>query len=180
MTENVEVKPVEAVKTPPAEEVISVKAQKRYEDDISKWKQEYRTTKDELESVKTKTESEKNELAGKVDTLAKERKAFESKYINAEVKAQAIAAGIRDVEFVKLIESAEIKIDADGNVTGIDKAIKDLKERKPDWFGAEKKSSTSTNASFPNKEKTTVKTARDMTAEEWAKAKPKAMRGNFK
>jgi len=159
---------------------VSQEAQKRFLEDIAKWKSNFQTTKEELETVKTHSEKEKQELTSKVESTAKERQMYEEKYVHAEIKAQAVAAGIKDIDFVKLIDTAEVKIDDKGNVIGIDKAIADLKTKKPDWFGSERKASSSTNAPFADKEtKTTPKHARDMSPEEWAKHKPAYMAGKF-
>ena len=154
-------------------------AAEKHEDDSIKWREKYKFTKGELEAAKLKAESEKQELATKVETTAKERQMYEKKYIDAEVKAQAVAAGIKDIEFVKLIDTNEIKLDDKGNVIGVDKAISDLKTRKPDWFGAEKKTSTSSNADFVDKEKKMPLDARSMSKEEWQKNRSNYMAGHF-
>jgi len=149
------------------------------DDDSIRWRSKYKVTKEELETFKAKTESEKNELSSKVEKAAKEKSMYEEKYIEAEVKAHAVAAGIKDIEFVKLIDKKEIKLDDNGNLVGVEKAITDLKARKPDWFGMDKKTSSSSNAKFAEKEQKVPTDARSMSKEEWNRNKPKFMSGQF-
>ena len=152
---------------------------KRYIDDIVKWKTQYKSAKEELEAIKLKSDSEKQELSSKFDSTAKEKSMFEQKYIEAEVKAHAVAAGIKDMEFVKLIDKGEIKLDEKGNIVGVNEAITALKTRKPDWFGSEKKTSSSTNADFANSSNKQPLDARSMSKDDWKKNKPSYMAGQF-
>ena len=181
MTDEVTETPKETVKADPKDssEVLSVKAQKRYEDDILKWKSEYKVTNEELETIKAKADSEKQELASKVENASKEKNVFEQKYIDAELKAQAVAAGIKDIDLVKLIDKKDIKLDENGNVTGIDTAITEFKTKKPDWFGSEKKVSTSSGSTLPDKTGVKPLDARTMSKEEWARNRQNAMAGRF-
>lgn len=162
-----------------AEKAEKSESAEKHDDDTIKWRAKYKVTKEELETIKAKTESEKLELTSKVETTFKERQMFEEKYINAEVKAHAVAAGIKDIEFVKLIDIKDVKLDDKGNIIGIDKAIADVKTRKPEWFGAEKKSSTSTNATFAEKETKTPMDARSMSKDDWKKNKSMYMAGHL-
>lgn len=162
-----------------ATEDVKKEAVEKHEDDSIKWRSKYKVTKEELETFKARTESEKNELSQKVDTTSKERQMFEQKYVEAELKAHAVAAGIKDLEFVKLIDKAEIKLDDKGNLVGVEKAIADAKTRKPDWFGVEKKTSSSTNATFSEQETKKLLDGRTMSSEDWKKNKSRLMAGQF-
>lgn len=151
----------------------------RKDDDSIKWRSKYKVTKEELETIRAKSDSEKQELSSKVEANDKARQMYEQKYIEAEVKAHAVAAGIKDVEFVKLIDKANIKLDEKGNIVGVEDAINNLKTRKPDWFGVEKKVSSSGNHQFPENDKKVPIDARNMTKEEWNRNKHKFMSGQF-
>lgn len=183
MAENEEGTNAEAKAKAEAEKPVT-KAEKaenteKHDDDTIKWRAKYKVSKEELETHKAKTETEKQELAAKVEKTSKERQMYEEKYINAEVKAHAVAAGIKDIEFVKLIDMKDVKVDEQGNVTGVDKAIADVKARKPEWFGSEKRASTSTNATFPDKETKTSMDARTLSKDDWKKNKSQYMAGNL-
>ena len=154
-------------------------AQEKKDDEDIKWRAKYKVSKEELETLKIKSDAEKQELATKAEQTEKARQVYEQKYVNAEVKAQAVTAGIKDIEFVKLIDTSEIKLDDKGNVVGVDKAISDLKTRKPDWFGTEKKVSSSNNAPFEGKEEPKKLDARTMSKEDWNKNKANYMAGQF-
>jgi hypothetical protein len=158
---------------------LKPEAQKRYEDDIIKWKSEYKVAKEELETTKVKSENEKTELASKIEATAKEKQMFEQKYIDSEIKAQAVAAGIKDIELVQLVPKGDIKLDEKGNVIGVEKAIADLKTRKPEWFGSEKKISSSSNSEIPEKGGKNKTDARTMTKDDWNKNRSRYMGGRF-
>lgn len=145
-------------------------------DNDIKWRAKYKSTKDELETFRVQAEKEKQDLANKFDSTHKEKQTVEKRWIEAEIKAQAIAAGIKDLDLVKLIDTSELKIGQNG-IEGLQKAIEDFKTKKPDFFGLEKKFSSSTNAPFPTDTKATVVNANDMSKEEWEKAKSKVMYG---
>lgn len=154
----------------------STAATAKLTDNDIKWRAKYKVTKDELETVRAQTEKEKQELASKFDATHKEKQSVEKRWIEAEVKAQAVAAGIKDLDFIKLIDIAALTIGENG-IEGLQKTIEDFKAKKPDLFGAEKKFSSSTNAPFPSENKVTTTNARDMTNEEFAKAKMQIMTG---
>lgn len=149
-------------------------------DEQIKWRAKYKDAKSELETAKIQADKERAELANKAESTEKARKMYEDKYIDSELKAQAVAAGIKDIDFVKLIDKEGVKLDENGNVTGIDKAISDVKSRKPQWFGEEKKTSTSTGAKFPDKTGEQKKVdARTMSKEDYQKNRATFMAGHF-
>lgn len=150
-------------------------------DDGIKWRAKYKLTKSELEESKLTAEKEKTQLIEKVTSTQTEKKTLESRLIQAELKAQAIAAGIRDLELVKLIDLNEVKLNDSGSIEGLEKAVSDFKARKPDFFGSEKKthSSTNANANMGTENKVAQKDARTMSDEEWKKNKAQYMAGRF-
>jgi len=158
-----------------ATEVPSADLTKLTDGDI-KWRAKYKVTKDELETERAQIAKERQELASKIDTTFKEKQTVEQRWIEAELKAQAIAAGIKDLDLVKLIDKSQIKVGQNG-IEGLQQVIESFKTSKPDFFGADKKFSSSSNAPFPEETKTKPVSARDMSAEEFAKAKQQIYSG---
>lgn len=57
--------------------------------------------------------------------------------VDAELKAGAAAAGLRDQDLLlhPLLDRTKVMLSEDGTVTGIEAAFADLKTKKPEWFG---------------------------------------------
>lgn len=151
-------------------------------DDDIKWRAKYKATKSELESAKLEIEKEKNELNAKNAAILAEKAKMEKRTIEAELKASAVSAGIKDLEFVKLIDTANVKVSETGEIQGLDDAINALKTRKPEFFGVDKKTSSSTNANFgtgDNTKKVDTKSAWDYSKDDWKKNRSQFMAGRF-
>lgn len=179
MTDDVKLEEKTVVASEKEVKAVEKEVAEQKDDDSIKWRAKYKVTKEELETIKAQNDLEKKDLSSKVEATFKERQMYEEKYIDAEVKAHAVAAGIKDIEFVKLIDKGEIKLDDKGNLLGVDKAITDLKARKPDWFGSEKKLSSSNNAPFPEKGGAVPLDARSLSKEDWKKNRQKYMSGQM-
>lgn len=56
--------------------------------------------------------------------------------INSELKASAVAAGMTDLDLLGLpvLDRSKIKVDDDGNVTGVEEALAAFKTKKPEYF----------------------------------------------
>ena len=153
----------------------------KLDDDSIRWRAKYKMSKSQLEEFKLATEGEKKELLTKFEASQKKELVMQDKLIDAKLEAQAIAAGIRDIELVKLIDKSNLKLNENGEVEGLTDAVNAFKTRKPDFFGAEKKTSTSSNASFGSGADTKVSklNARDLKDDDWKRNKTKYMSGNF-
>lgn len=116
-----------------------------------RWRAQAKVLADENENLKALSAKEKAELLSKIDNSAKAQTELQKKLIDAELKAQAIAAGIKDIDFIKMIDTRSLQLKEDGTIDGLTKAVEDLKTAKPILFGAEKKFSSSKNAELPNK-----------------------------
>ncbi len=103
----------------------------------------------ENELLKISAEKEKKELLDKAAILDSTAKAMKEKYVLAELKAQAAAAGLSDLDFIKMMDSSSLIVGEDGNVQGVAEVVSAFKTAKPYLFGAEKKSSSSSNAGTP-------------------------------
>ena len=97
----------------------------------------------DLEKARAETESRIKETEANYATkLQKQQERIKT----SELRAAAVASGLRDLDLLPLIKTDGISIDDDGNVTGIEEAIKAFKESKPIYF-ADSSSSTSTTTS---------------------------------
>jgi len=93
--------------------------------------------------------------------------------IRAELKAVAIKAGIVDLDGLKLVDLANVKLNDAGEVEGADALIEGLKTAKPYLFGAPSSSSTSTP---PSNTPPSTKKATEMSKEEYDAARRDATR----
>lgn len=132
----------------------------------------YRTKAKEAE-----TKAEAAELASKaaIEKATKDaqeaRSAADQRVIRAELKAEAIKAGMIDMDGLKLADLSKIKLDDNGEVVGAEDLMKSLKESKPYLF----KAGTTSSTQDPPKKKddSKPKTAQDMTDAEWKAEKRK-------
>lgn len=173
---------VEKETTQPEKKTSSKKEAKEVSglsDEDIKWREKYKLNLSEREAEKLAAEKEKQTLASKAEIVIKEKTVLERQLINAKIENAAITAGINDLEFVKLIDISNVKLLEDGKIDGIEKAINDLKERKPHFFGEAKKTSSSSNAELPGDTKKTAVNAWDQKKEEWNNGKRARQTGKF-
>ncbi len=115
---------------------------------------------------KVKIESEARVKASKSDA--------DARVIRAELKALATAAGMVDLDGLKLADLSTVRINKDGEVEGATELMEALKKAKPYLFGT---ATTSTTATPPPSNKPKPKLVTEMTKEEYAQAKAAAIRG---
>jgi hypothetical protein len=87
----------------------------------------------------------------------------------AEIKAAAIAAGMIDLDGLKLADLSKVTLKEDGTIEGVDTMLTEFKTAKPYLFGTPNSSSNPTPT--PNPKIPEAKKATEMTAEEYAAAK---------
>ena|ERR1700749_3536860 len=163
-----------------ASTVESKEIEKTSDEDL-RWRAKYKMSKFEFEEFKVASDKEKKELLSKHEASQKANQAMQDKLIDAKIEAQAVAAGIKDLEFLKLMDKSTVKLDEKGEVQGAIEAINALKTRKPELFGTEKKSSSSTNARMSTGTSSETKPGRnawDIPKEEWKNRR--AFRGDFR
>ena len=97
----------------------------------------------------------------------------EAQLIRAELKAEAIRAGIVDLDGLKLIDPSEVKLSADGEVEGASALMARLKKTKPWLFSAVSLSSTATP---PPAQALRQKLATEMTDAEYRAAREALLR----
>jgi hypothetical protein len=138
-----------------------------------KWRAQAKVLAEENEKLKLTLEKEKSDLLTKIDSSSKAQQDLQKKLIDAELKAQAVASGIKDIDFLKMIDKKDLVMKEDGSIEGIEKAIEALKSSKPILFGEEKRSSSSKNVDLPNKTTEVKVDAFKMTDAEFAAEKAK-------
>lgn len=113
------------------------------------------------------------ELRSRADALERQlvevQRQTEVRIVHAELKAEAIRAGIVDPDGLKLLDTSNAKLNKDGEVEGASILIAELKRAKPWLFGGLSSSSSSSLAppAIPPRQKL----ATDMTEEEWRTAR---------
>ncbi|GAN79785.1 phage scaffolding protein [Acidocella aminolytica] len=116
--------------------------------------------------------------------VAKVRTDGEARLIRAELKAEAVKAGIRDLSDLASVDVSGLKLNEAGDLEGAAEFIAKLKETKAHWFAeatGAAKGTTSNTEKAPGQTKTIGaggegKNAREMTSEEYAAAKAALMR----
>lgn len=86
-----------------------------------------------------------------VDAVNGKLTKMQQRVVEAELRAQANEFGLRDPDLLlhPLLDRGTIKLDDDGNVTGVKEAFESLKGKKPDWFKAADPTPTPTPAPAP-------------------------------
>ncbi len=93
--------------------------------------------------------------------------------IRAELKAEAVRAGMVDLDGLKLVDPGTLSIDEVGEVQGAATLMQSLRRAKPWLFGG---ASTSSAATPPPAQVLRTRRATEMTAEEWLPARADLLR----
>jgi hypothetical protein len=93
--------------------------------------------------------------------------------IRAELKAEAMRAGMVDLDGLKLVDAGGLTIDAAGEVGGTAALMQSLRRAKPWLFAG---ASASSAATPPPADPPTARLATDMTADEWLAARAELLR----
>lgn len=109
------------------------------------------------------------------ETIGKERTAAQDRVLRAELKAAALKAGMVDLDGLKLADLSKVKINEQGEVEGAESLMESMKEAKPYLF--QTANSTSSTTGVPPKGEAKAKLATEMSAEEYAAYKAKALKG---
>jgi hypothetical protein len=141
-------------------------------DYVHELREENKATRLKLEAEATRAKAaEEQREKDRVDADAKVKatnSAADARVIRAELKALAVAAGMVDLDGLKLADLTTVKINKDGEVEGATELMEALKKAKPYLFGA---ANTSTAQKPPPSDKPKPKLATQMTKEEYAAAK---------
>ena len=97
-----------------------------------------RKAREELEAAKAALAAAQADIDGKLkvenDKATARITKMQQRVIESDLKAQAVAAGLEDLDLLPLLDRSGIKMDDDGNVTGVKEAIESFKAKKPDYF----------------------------------------------
>jgi hypothetical protein len=102
------------------------------------------------------------------DEFTKLRSDFQSRLVVANLRTEAVHAGMVDLDGLKLIDLSAIRLDGEDKVVGGRKIMEDLRRNKP-WLFAGRSSSNIIAA--PASQPVRQKTALEMTEEEYAAAR---------
>ena len=100
--------------------------------------------------------------------LAEVEASARARVVQAELKAEAVRAGMVDLDGLKLLDASTVKLNAAGEVEGAAAALKEMRRAKPWLFGA---ASSSSVAQAPSAQAPRAKLATEMGFEEWQTAR---------
>jgi hypothetical protein len=100
----------------------------------------------------------------------------ERRLVHAELKTEAVRAGMVDLDGLKLIDTGTLKLGAAGGVDGAASVMAELKRAKPWLFAG---ASSSTSASPPPSTPPRTRHASEMTDDEWRSARADLLRRRF-
>jgi hypothetical protein len=101
---------------------------------------------------------------------------FQARLIAANLRTEAVRAGMIDLDGLKLINLSAVRLDENDMIIEGRKIMTDLRRAKPWLFGAP---STSSAAVPPLSQPIRPKTAMDMTAEEYTAARTAVTKHHF-
>jgi hypothetical protein len=106
--------------------------------------------------------------------LIETKQAADARIAQTELKAEALRAGIVDLDGLKLLDPGAYQITGDGTVLGVPEAIAKLRRSKPWLFAAA--SNSSSLAGAPSSEPHHRKHATEMSLDEWRVARADLLR----
>jgi hypothetical protein len=110
------------------------------------------------------------------DEINKLHAQYQTRLVAANLRTEAIRAGMLDLDGLKLIDVSSVALDAEDKVVGGRKLMEDLRRDKPWLFGA---TSSSSIAAAPASQPVRQKTALEMTDDEYATARAALTRHQF-
>jgi hypothetical protein len=172
MADPVEVPAVPAPAPAPAPaQSFSAEYVKELREENKTWRLKHEASAREADEHKTAAQT----AAAAADAkIAEASTAANQRIIRAELKAAALKAGMVDLDGLKLADLSTVKLAEDGSVEGADALMTSLKESKPYLFGTP--NSSSAPGPKPAPKPAEAKSAKDMTAEEYAAARAAALR----
>jgi hypothetical protein len=121
---------------------------------------------DEVEALRARAEA----LEREVDSLRREG---EARLIRAELRNEALRAGMVDLDGLKLLEPASLSVSTEGVVLGAAELMTALRRDKPWLFG---QASSSSPAFAPRSQPTRPRLATEMSLDEWRSARAELLR----
>ncbi|WP_428493223.1 hypothetical protein [Rhodopila sp.] len=131
---------------------------------------------DDLADVLSGIGSEVEVDEGGIDEVAKLRGEFQSRLVLANLRTEAVRAGMIDLDGLKLVDLSTVRLGNDDRIVGARKLMDDLRRTKPWLFGPV---SSSSAAIAPASQPVRLKTALEMTDEEYAAARAAVTKYQF-
>ncbi|WP_428533502.1 hypothetical protein [Rhodopila sp.] len=111
-----------------------------------------------------------------VDEVARVRGEYQARLVLANLRTEAVRAGMIDLDGLKLVDLSTVRLGNDDKIVGARKLMDDFKRNKPWLFGAV---SSSSAAMAPASQPVRQKTALEMTDEEYAAARAAVTKYQF-
>jgi len=106
-------------------------------------------------------------------TLQETSEAGNARVVQAELKNAALQAGMVDLDGLKLLDTAKVKLNEQGEIEGATELMRELKGQKPWLFGG---ASSSSRANPPPAHPPRAKAATEMSPEEYRAARAEMLR----
>jgi hypothetical protein len=110
------------------------------------------------------------------DEIKKLRSGYEARLVAANLRTEAVRAGMIDLDGLKLVDLSSVTLDSNDKIVDGRKIMDGLRREKPWLFGA---TSSSSAAVAPASQPVRQKTALEMTDEEYAAARAVLTRHRF-
>jgi hypothetical protein len=110
------------------------------------------------------------------EEIVKLREEFQSRLVVANLRTEAVRAGMIDLDGLRLIDLSAVRLGNDDKVIGGRKLMDDLRRTKPWLFGV---ASSSSAAIAPASQPVRQKTALEMTDEEYTAARAAVTKYQF-
>lgn len=121
---------------------------------------------DELDALRARADALERQIG---EMLAQ----TQDRLIQAELKTEAVRAGMIDLDGLRLIDRTTLSISPDGSIMGAPELMRGLKRSKPWLFAG---SNSSTPATPPSPVPPRARHATEMTFEEWQAARAEVLR----
>jgi len=131
---------------------------------------------DELLNNEQQTAQDQQQTQPTHDEIAKLRAEYEARLVAANLRTEAVRAGMVDLDGLKLVDLSSVTLDPNDKIVDGRKLMDDLRRHKPWLFGA---ASSSSPAVAPASQPVRQKTALEMTDEEYAAARAALTRHRF-
>ena len=151
--------------TPSEPETFSKEYVRELRGENKGWRLKAQEQENAAQAAKAAADQAKSEAEAKV---AKAQNEATGRIIRAEMKAEALRAGIKSLDFIKLLDTSAVTLDDKGDLILPEKFFEKAKEAWPDLFGAPPPpaSGTSSPHTPPSPNPPAQKHARDMTPSE--------------
>ncbi len=96
-----------------------------------------------------------------------------ARIVRAELKAEALRAGMVDLDGLKLLDTSAVTLNENGEVEGAEPLMRELRRSKPWLFGAASSSST---AGAPAAQPPKPRLATEMNFDDWQRARAELLK----